>query len=182
MGVLAHCVPMKEDILKAAERRARQGGYHGFSFRELAEDVGIKSSSVHHHFPTKAALMEVLAERYLERTRVALGDPERLSARSAIKRVADLFLFSNENEDRMCLCGMLAAEADALPESLLPKVTAYFELIERWLATAFKHATHAPKPIEVVAALEGAILIARARRDPGVLRSVVSALQARARE
>jgi len=173
---------MKEAILNAAEQRARRAGYNGFSFRDLADDVGIKSASVHHHFPTKVALVEALAERYLERTRIELGDPEKLSPRSAIKRVADLFLFSNENENRMCLCGLLAAEADAIPESLLPKVTAYFELIERWLSPALKRATHAPTPIEVIASLEGAILVARARRDPAVLRSVVSALQERVRE
>ena len=173
---------MKEEILNAAERRARRAGYNGFSFRDLADDVGIKSASVHHHFPTKAALVEALADRYLERTRVELGDPERLSARAAIKRVAELFLVSNESQDQMCLCGLLAAEADAIPESLLPKVAAYFELLERWLGAALKHAGQAPKPIEVVASLEGAILMARARRDPAVLRSVISALQARVRE
>ena len=50
------------------------------------------------------------------------------------------------------------------------------------MGAALKHTGQAPKPIEVVASLEGAILMARARRDPGVLRSVVSALQARVRE
>ena len=31
----------------------RRGGFHGFSFRDLAADVGIKSASVHYHFPIK---------------------------------------------------------------------------------------------------------------------------------
>jgi TetR/AcrR family transcriptional repressor of nem operon len=173
---------MKDEILNAAERRARHAGYNGFSFREVASDVGIKSASVHHHFPTKEALMEALAERYLERTRQQLGDPTRLSPRAAIKRVADLFLHANETEDQMCLCGLLAAEASALPEPVLPKVAAFFELIADWLEVTFKRAAHAPKPIEVVAALEGAILIARVRRDPSVLRTVISALATRVRE
>lgn len=173
---------MKDEILDAAERRARRAGYNGFSFREVASDVGIKSASVHHHFPTKEALMGALAERYLERTRQQLGDPARLSPRTAIKRVADLFLDANETQDQMCLCGLLAAEAGALPQTVVPKVAAFFELLGNWLEVAFKRAASAPKPIEVAAALEGAILIARASRDPSILRTVISDLIARVRE
>jgi len=44
---------IKTAILNAAERRMQFGGFGGFSFREIAADVGIKSSSVHYHFPTK---------------------------------------------------------------------------------------------------------------------------------
>lgn len=40
-------------IMDATEERIRQGGYSGFSFREIAADVGVKSSSVHYHFPIK---------------------------------------------------------------------------------------------------------------------------------
>jgi TetR/AcrR family transcriptional regulator, transcriptional repressor for nem operon len=45
-----------EAIMDAAELRMRGGGFNGFSFREIADDVGIKSSSVHYHFPTKEKL------------------------------------------------------------------------------------------------------------------------------
>ena len=48
-------------IMDAAERRMRSGGFNGFSFRDIADDVGVKSSSVHYHFPTKDALV---AEAY----------------------------------------------------------------------------------------------------------------------
>ena len=48
-----------EAIMDAAERRIRELGYNGFSFRDIAADVGIKSASVHHHFPTKPALAAV---------------------------------------------------------------------------------------------------------------------------
>src|ERR1700720_895295 len=47
---------VKTAILDAAERRMQIGGFGGFSFREIAADVGIKSSSVHYHFPTKENL------------------------------------------------------------------------------------------------------------------------------
>jgi len=45
----------------------RAGGFHACSFREIATDVGIKSASVHHHFPAKADLGAALVARYTAR-------------------------------------------------------------------------------------------------------------------
>ena len=53
-------------IMDAAERRIRLGGFNGFSFREIAADVGIKSSSVHYHFPTKENLAAAVIHRYTD--------------------------------------------------------------------------------------------------------------------
>jgi hypothetical protein len=39
-----------------AEAHICKAGYGGFSFRDLATEIGIKSASVHHHFPTKASM------------------------------------------------------------------------------------------------------------------------------
>src|SRR3989442_7621649 len=55
-------------IMDAAERHMQQGGFGGFSFREIAADVGIKSSSVHYHFPTKEALAAAVIRRWAEET------------------------------------------------------------------------------------------------------------------
>src|ERR1700761_601428 len=57
---------MKTDIMDAAERRMQAGGFSGFSFREIATDVGIKSSSVHYHFPTKDDLAAAIVRRWGE--------------------------------------------------------------------------------------------------------------------
>ena len=44
------------------------GGFGGFSFLEIAADVGIKSSSVHSHFPTKEDLAAAIVRRWAEHT------------------------------------------------------------------------------------------------------------------
>ena len=159
----------EEAILDAAESRARRGGYNGFSFRDLAEDVGIKSASVHYHFPTKERLAEVLTHRYVDRMAAYLGEPSSLSPRAAVKHLADAFIRANEDDDQMCLCGMFAAESGDLPQKVRPEVTAFFDLIVKWLEVALRPATSAPKPLEIIAALEGGLLVSRARQDPAVL-------------
>ena len=64
---------VKTAIMDAAERRMQLGGFGGFSFREIAADVGIKSSSVHYHFPTKVALGGSEARRPRSRLQVTRG-------------------------------------------------------------------------------------------------------------
>src|ERR1700678_3559643 len=59
---------VKTEIMDAAERRMQQGGFGGFSFREIGADVGIKSSSVHYHFPTKEDLAAADIRRWAEYT------------------------------------------------------------------------------------------------------------------
>jgi TetR/AcrR family transcriptional regulator, transcriptional repressor for nem operon len=59
---------VKTAIMDAAERRMQRGGFGGFSFREIAADVGIKSSSVHYHFPTKEDLSAAVIRRWAEYT------------------------------------------------------------------------------------------------------------------
>ena len=49
-----------ERLMDLAEAHIRNAGYGGFSFRDLAAEIGIKSASVHHHFPTKARWLPLL--------------------------------------------------------------------------------------------------------------------------
>lgn len=167
---------MAERILVAAEQRARRGGYNGFSFREIAADVGIKSASVHYHFPTKADLGAALARRYTKATLNALGPAEGLDWRSAVRKAAEIFLRANEIEDRMCLCGILGAERDVLPQSVAIEVRGYFDGLRDWLAVALAGHPDAPDPVLVVAALEGALIQSRVAGDAGLLRRCVYAL------
>jgi len=55
---------IKTALLDSAERAARRRGFDGFSYADLAKDMGIRKASIHHHFPTKAALSVALMKRY----------------------------------------------------------------------------------------------------------------------
>ena len=106
----------KEALLKAAENKVRLGGYSNFSFRELASEVGIKSASVHYHFPTKADLGAELAHQYTNSFLAALGEPNDLKAsgKNPINVYTQLFRSALVTDRKMCLCGLLGAESDSL--------------------------------------------------------------------
>ncbi len=154
-------------LLDAAEARVRAGGYDGFSFRDLAADVGIKSASVHYHFPTKEALVAALAERYSQRFFAGLADAPTGPARVSAYRAA--FGRAMAQDGAMCLCGVLGAAAPALPAPVAAGAAAFMRAMVKDLAAAL---ADAPDPrgraLAVVAQLEGAMLLARALGDPGV--------------
>jgi TetR/AcrR family transcriptional repressor of nem operon len=124
---------MRNEILKAAEARIRRDGFHGFSFRDLAADVGIKSASVHYHFPTKAELGVSLMKNYHERMLAAFGDAgdERALA-DKLGAVGDAYR-RKLSKAGMCLCGILAAEHASLPEAVSDALKDYFVACRDWL-------------------------------------------------
>lgn len=162
----------RTQILDAAERRARLGGYNGFSFRDVASDVGVKSASVHYHFPTKEDLGEAIADRYVERIRDGLGGAGLLPAKEALERVIAIFVSANETDDLMCLCAVFAAESGVLPAIIGTHINRFFSELSEWLAASFSGPDAKPRALTAVAALEGAMIIARARKEPQRLRDV----------
>ena len=166
---------MAAAILDAAERITQAVGYNGLSFRDLAAAVGIRSASVHYHFPTKGRLGATLARRYtdrligqLEQVCIANGDPA-----AALDHYLAVFRASLQQGGRMCLCGMLAAETDAVPDEVRFEVRRFVELNVDWLSRVIGAASGSGAASMAVraharalfAALEGAMLIARGTAD-----------------
>lgn len=161
-----------QEILDSAERLTRRRGYNGFSFRDLATEVDIKSASVHYHFPTKADLGAAVAHRYTGRFIDALGDPnDPLAAPHALlERYVDAFRRALVMDRQMCLCGMLGAEVESLPAEVAAEVRAFFERNIQWLAAvltrragdaAGDRATPEKQALTILALLEGAMVVAR---------------------
>ena len=160
----------KEALLKAAENKVRLGGYDNFSFRELAAEVGIKSASVHYHFPTKADLGAELAHQYTDSFLAALGDPVSIHAegKDPIKAYTQLFRNALINDDQMCLCGLLGAQGESLPDKVRTEVKRFFSENLIWLRKA--HTVNgavdpAQAAITTISLLEGAMMISKALND-----------------
>lgn len=163
----------KQELLKAAEDKVRQGGYSNFSFRELAADVGIKSASVHYHFPTKADLGAELAKQYTDSFMQALGDPEIIieQGKNPIEAYVGLFKKALIVDKKMCLCGLLGAESDCLPDKVKLETQRFFEQNLAWLKQAHqlgKSITSEQAQLlamRTVSLLEGAMMVSKAIND-----------------
>ena len=52
----------REQLVLAAFGRVAEAGFEGLRLRQVAEDVGIDHSTLHHHFATKQHLVDAVAE------------------------------------------------------------------------------------------------------------------------
>lgn len=152
------------EIMDAAERRIRTSGYNGFSFREIAADVGVKSSSVHHHFPTKPALAAAVARRYTDRFEAALAKAKSAEDWRAVFRKALV------QDGQMCLCGVLGAESGDLPPEVSAEARRFFTRSVHALARLYGAPAAASRQtaLRIMALLEGAMMLARTLDDPKV--------------
>lgn len=173
MKHFAELTPAAERIVDSAELMLQQVGFNGFSYEDIARQVGIKKPSVHHHFPTKIELVVVVTQRYTHRFRAQLLHIEGVHAHAVerLKAYAQLFAATFAQERRLCICGMLGAEADALPEEIRAQVCRFFRVNLDWLETVIAEGQAngeliATPPAASLAALwlsalEGAMLVGR---------------------
>jgi TetR/AcrR family transcriptional repressor of nem operon len=113
-------------LMDLAEAHIRDGGYRGFSFRDLAAEIGIKSASVHHHFPTKATMAAAVARRYGDRFLATVAPRSNETGENAISAYRSAFRKALELDGRMCLCGVLGAEAGVLPPEVVEEIQSFF--------------------------------------------------------
>src|ERR1700722_4081405 len=125
----------KDRIMTAARLTVQDRGYGGLSFRELAKDVGIKSASIHHYFPTKAELGSALAARYTSDFLHYLDGllAAGLDQRACIRKYTDVFGQTVRNDNRMCLGGIMAAEFKEIPEEVRIEVVKFGQANVDWL-------------------------------------------------
>jgi len=163
-------------MLDIAERLVQTRGFNGFSYADVAGELGVTKASLHYHFAAKADLGEAIVERYSARFMQAL---EQIDA-SARDDVAKLEAYANlyaevMRGERMCLCGMLAAEFETLPAPIGASVVSFFDTNVVWLAHVLKDGRAAgtltfdgaadDAARALLGALQGAMLLARPYGD-----------------
>jgi len=119
-------------LLSHAKVLIRQRGYNGFSYRDLAERVGVKTATIHYHFPCKDDLLiEAIDDYAADEAALMQGIDAALPAGERLSRYAELFY--GTPTDQICLCGMLAADFASLSDRARQAVQSFYRTHERWL-------------------------------------------------
>jgi TetR/AcrR family transcriptional repressor of nem operon len=176
-------------ILDVAERLVQTRGFNGFSYADVAEELSVTKASLHYHFRGKAELGEALIDRYAERFEASLAQIAEREGDAGKALLAYAGLYADVLADqRMCLCGMLAAEYETLPEPMREAIVRFFDMNEAWLAQVLSRGRDAgtlsfsgpPRETarSILDSLEGAMLVERARGGIGRFRSTAQRLVA----
>ena len=119
----------KGQIVEAAGALLELRGFHGFSTRDLADEVGISSASLHHHFATKDALAAAVVARHRERVNTRLAEIAREVEGFAARQVH----FHTALERDAGLLAMLAASFPTLPLLAQGEARQLFTNVQGWL-------------------------------------------------
>ena len=123
----------RDQLLEHAQCLIRRRGYNGFSYRDLADHVGVKTASIHYYFPAKDDLLIAVIDKYAAQVYAMLhGIDKSLPANERLAGYAALF--RGGPTDQICLCGMLAADFASLSDRARQSVQAFFRMHETWLA------------------------------------------------
>jgi TetR/AcrR family transcriptional repressor of nem operon len=181
-----------DDILACARSLIVAGGYNGFSYADIAEVVGIRKPSIHHHFPSKADLVKTLVVRYREAAEEGIGNLERAIPGPLDQLKAYIGYWKTCIGDAsapFCVCALLANELPVLPEEIALEIRLYFRFLSGWLTSVLERGvalgvvtlTNTPR-VEAeafMATVHGAMLSARAYGDTAIFGTIMDPQLAR---
>ena len=161
-------------LLDTAQALVQERGFNAFSYKDLAEAVGIRTASIHYHFKTKGDLGKALMVRYLSQLNVTLSEIDREGGKNKAKLKKFIGLYRmTQSKGTICLCGSLATDLQTLPEELQSEVTAYLDATETWVIAKIRAgvrageftlgATAASLASTLVAGLQGGLILSRAQ-------------------
>lgn len=177
----------KDKILESAQRLIQQRGMNGFSYADIADEVGVRKASLHHHFATKTDLVEHLLARYQQQLQEYLGS---LSGQTPGARLQGYISLYRHNfcEQRACLGGMLATEILTLSPSLQPALSRFFALQQQWLSQVLSEgqasgelalgSSAEQQASLLISALQGALMLSRGTDSDAMLEQTIDSLMA----
>src|ERR1700753_3129359 len=107
-----------ERIMDVAHRLLVERGFSAFSYADIADAVQIRKASIHHHFPTKNALVVAVLERH--RLRMQEGhaalDRHFSSPLERLKKYVEYWEVCIRNmTEPFCIAALLGAALPSLP-------------------------------------------------------------------
>ncbi|MET1256858.1 TetR/AcrR family transcriptional regulator [Aliikangiella maris] len=178
-----------KEILAIAQNFIQTSGYNSFSYKDISEKLGIKTSSIHYHFPKKADLGCAVIRQYTESY-----DSFRQSVNEStcdplerFEQYLQPYLETDKTQTKICLCAALSGEFISLPESMQHEVINFFNFHEDWLTELVDQLKQAnliqtEDSSNVIAqyissTLQGALLIARSKKESVYFKNIVRMLK-----
>ncbi|OZB92249.1 TetR/AcrR family transcriptional regulator [Paenibacillus sp. XY044] len=177
------------DILACAQSLIITGGYNGFSYADIADVIGIRKASIHHHFPSKVDLVRTLVARYREEAEAGMTNLE-LQVSKPLEQLRFYVGYWEaciaDASAPFCVCALLASQLPDLPEEVGLEVRAHFRSLSAWLTSVLERgAQHGQLQLvntprdeaeAFMATVHGAMLSARAYGDPKIFGVVTGPL------
>lgn len=181
-----------DSILDCAQALITKGGYNGFSYADIAEVVGIRKASIHHHFPSKAELVRALISRYRADARDGFVQIESITSDPREQLALYIGYWERcllDGTAPICICALLAGELPVLPTEIAAEVRLHFDTLSKFLTGILGRGadggtfqlsdTAGAEAHALMATVHGGMLSARVAGDPKLFGTITAASIAR---
>jgi TetR/AcrR family transcriptional repressor of nem operon len=127
----------KEKIIDLSRNIIQRVGYHSFNYKQIADMIGIKNSSIHHYFAAKEDLGVAVIEKDNADFHSKVIAWNSYAPIERIDFLLDLYkhYFS---EGKLCIIGTFGSSYQDIPEKVQNAVSAYMDKIAMWLTQTLK--------------------------------------------
>ena len=120
-------------ILNSAQRLIQTRSFEGFSFQDIADEVGIRKASLYHHFDSKDAVAIGVLKRGADWVTGQLDATKELAPPERLERYFDLFHDLHGKAERMCPGGSFASVLGAGSPAVQRALHAFTKMHLDWL-------------------------------------------------
>jgi AcrR family transcriptional regulator len=160
--------------LNLAEDLLQHKGFNGFSYADIANELGVKNAAIHYHFPTKEELGRAVIKRYRDRFQLWINNArvKDLAPEKKLDWFLGIYNDMRVDQGKVCLVGSMEVEYNTIPGGLRAEVEALHRELLAWLETMLAegraagvfhfHGESAHKAAVFLSTLQGALQMARA--------------------
>ncbi|WP_291722529.1 TetR/AcrR family transcriptional regulator [Bernardetia sp.] len=164
----------REKIIYLGEALFQQFGYNGFSYKHIAQKLGIKNAAIHYHFPSKEDLGIAIIEHArgkLQRWKTKT-DELPISATEKLEKYIDgMYGWQIDKGNRVCLMAASGTDFFSIPPTMQEKAQSLGYFIRNMYSEILKEGREnnefyfegEPKhqALNILFALQGSLLSAR---------------------
>lgn len=176
----------RERLLARTQKLIQQGGTQGFSYQQLANDIGIRKASVYYHFPSKEALINAVLIRYIDTFNHFLSQQEGINAEAQLHAYCHYFVQILSQNNQLCPVIMLTLEQNSLNDSTLSLMHEFLKRNEQWLTQVFRQGKSTRQLMltgsetvhakQLFATVQGSMLTARMSGQRGDFQAIIDQL------
>jgi len=178
----------RERILDSAQRLTQTRSFHGFSFQDIADEVGVRKASLYHHFDSKDDVAVAMLQRVEGWVIAQFKKVEGREPKERLEAYFDLFRQIHGKAERMCPGGSFAAVFDAVSSPVQASLHRFAKMHVDWLEEVvrdgveqgqFTIGDQRPRDVaaQILASVQGALLTGRLSSDRHVLAVVAEGMR-----
>jgi TetR/AcrR family transcriptional repressor of nem operon len=165
-----------ERLVDFAEAHIRNAGSEGFSLHGIAEGMSIGNASVRRYFPTQATRAAIVARPAGRRFLRAVAKRPDETAEGVITAYRSASRDALNRDGRMCLCGVLGAEAVVRSLEVGAEILSLFQRCTEDLSQWIGAEDAETRAFHIMATFEGGMMFSRAYKDIEVFDQAVAHL------